>query len=74
MGNDLLTGGEMEERLTFENVEEIKHVREKFAKYFTEKYKHYSKEQLDGYLEFPQRMKDNTTRFETFCSNNANTN
>lgn len=68
------TEEEMENRRKFENVKEMKPVREKLAKYFMGKYKRYTQEELDNYLEFAQRMKNNTVVFETFCSNNAITN
>jgi hypothetical protein len=61
----------MEERQKFENPEEMIGVREKLARYFMEKYKCYTKEELDDYLKFAQRMKDNTMAFEMFCSTNT---
>jgi hypothetical protein len=62
---------EMEKRQKFENPEEMRHVREKLAKYFMEKYKCYTNEQLEVYSKFAQRMKDNTMAFEKFCSTNV---
>ncbi|CAF1388528.1 unnamed protein product [Rotaria sordida] len=58
---------EMEKLHELENPEKMKHIREKIANYFMERYK-YTKEQLDVYLKFAQRMKDNSMEFEMFCS------
>ncbi len=61
----------MENRQKFENPEEMMGIREKLAKYFMAKYQCYTKEELNNYLKFAQRMKDNTMAFETFCSTNS---
>jgi hypothetical protein len=71
VGNILRTEEEMEQRRKLDNPEEMKHVREKLAKYFMDRYKHYTKEQMDFYSKFAQRMKDNTLAFEAFCSTNT---
>jgi hypothetical protein len=62
---------EMKERQKYENPEEMKHVREKLAKYFMEKYKCYTTEHLEVYSTFAQRMRDNTMAFEAFCLTNV---
>jgi hypothetical protein len=69
--NTLRTEEEMEQRQKFENPEEMKQVREKLAKYFMDKYKCYTEEQMNVYSKFAQQMKDNTMGFETFCSTNT---
>lgn len=58
----------------FDNVETRKYRREKLAKYFIEKYKHYTEEQLGEYLKFAQTMKDNIEAFETFCKTSESRN
>jgi hypothetical protein len=65
------TEKEMKQRQKFENPEEMKHVREKLAKYFMDRYKCYTEQQMNVYSKFAQRMKDNTMAFETFCSTNS---
>lgn len=69
--NESRSEEQMEERQKFENPEEMIGVREKLAQYFMAKYKCYTKEELDDYLKFAQRMKDNTMAFEMFCSTNT---
>ncbi|CAF4593643.1 unnamed protein product [Rotaria socialis] len=58
---------QMKERLELENPEKMQHIRVKLADYFMNTYKKYTREELDFYLTFAQRMKDNTVKFEAFC-------
>ncbi|CAF3163547.1 unnamed protein product [Rotaria sp. Silwood2] len=59
---------QMEKRRELDNPENMKHIRDKLGEYFMNKYKHYTKTQMNVYLKFAQRMKDNSIEFEKFCS------
>ena len=68
LGNDIRSEEQMEERRKFDNPEEMKDRREQLTRYFLNKYKRYTQEQMDVYSTFAQRMRDNTLAFEKFCS------
>ncbi|CAF2193164.1 unnamed protein product [Rotaria magnacalcarata] len=58
---------QMEKRLELENPEKMQRTRIKLADYFMNTYKKYTREELDFYLTFAQRMKENAVKFQAFC-------
>ncbi|CAF1440926.1 unnamed protein product [Rotaria sordida] len=68
LGHSERSEKQMEKRRELDNPENMKHIRDKLAEYFINKYKHYTKTQMNVYLKFAQRMKDNAIEFEKFCS------
>ncbi|CAF5008920.1 unnamed protein product [Rotaria sp. Silwood1] len=67
-GSPFRSEEEMEKRRELDDPEKMKHVRVKLAEYFMQNYKKYTSKDLDIYLTYGQRVKENTLKFEAFHS------